>query len=54
MLPGFVDGHMHLLMLGQSLQKADLEQCRSLADIRAAIGSYAASHPSVARFLCRG
>jgi predicted amidohydrolase YtcJ len=53
-LPGFVDGHMHLMLLGQALNKLDLGRCKSLADIRAAIRSYAAAHPDVPRILCRG
>ncbi|CZT44625.1 probable metal-dependent hydrolase with the TIM-barrel fold [Rhynchosporium secalis] len=53
-LPGFIDGHMHLLMMGQSLKKVDLEQCNTLKDIRTTIKSYAASHPDVPRILCRG
>ncbi|KAL7622645.1 hypothetical protein AAE478_008158 [Parahypoxylon ruwenzoriense] len=53
-LPGFIDGHMHLLMLGQSLQKAGLEQCKNLEDIRRTIKEFAASHPSVSRIMCKG
>ncbi|PVH77681.1 amidohydrolase 3 [Cadophora sp. DSE1049] len=53
-LPGFIDGHMHLLMMGQSLKKVDLEACKSLEDIRAAIKTYAVAHPEVPRILCRG
>ncbi|OTA98062.1 hypothetical protein M426DRAFT_326286 [Hypoxylon sp. CI-4A] len=53
-LPGFIDGHMHLLMLGQSLQKAGLEKCKDLQDIRQTIKEFAAAHPSVARILCKG
>ncbi|KAI1134623.1 amidohydrolase family-domain-containing protein [Hypoxylon sp. FL0543] len=53
-LPGFIDGHMHLLMLGQSLQKAGLESCKNLQDIRQTIKEFAAAHPSVARILCKG
>ncbi|KAI1490928.1 amidohydrolase family-domain-containing protein [Biscogniauxia mediterranea] len=53
-LPGFVDGHMHLLMLGQSLQKAGLESCRDLSDIRQAIRAHAAAHPTAARVMCKG
>ncbi len=48
-LPGFIDGHMHLLLLGLSLAKVGLERCRSLDDIRAAIRAYAAAKPSVPR-----
>ncbi|KAH9885339.1 amidohydrolase 3 [Xylariomycetidae sp. FL2044] len=53
-LPGFIDGHMHLLMLGQSLQKAGLEGCRDLSDIRRTIGAFAAAHPSAPRIMCKG
>ncbi|KAK4098590.1 amidohydrolase 3 [Parathielavia hyrcaniae] len=54
LLPGFVDGHMHLMLLGQALNKLDLGRCKSLADIRATIRAYAAAHPHVPRILCRG
>ncbi|KAI1076907.1 amidohydrolase 3 [Whalleya microplaca] len=53
-LPGFIDGHMHLLMLGQSLQKAGLEACKDLEDIRRTIKEYAVAHPSVSRIMCKG
>jgi predicted amidohydrolase YtcJ len=53
-LPGFVDGHMHLVLLGQALNKLDLGKCKSLADIRATIRAYAAAHPDIPRILCRG
>ncbi|OTA56642.1 amidohydrolase 3 [Hypoxylon sp. EC38] len=53
-LPGFIDGHMHFLMLGQSLQKAGLEECKNLHDIRRTIKEFAAAHPSVARIMCKG
>ncbi|KAH9993482.1 amidohydrolase 3 [Xylariaceae sp. FL0662B] len=53
-LPGFIDGHMHLLMLGQSLRKAGLEACKTLEDIRRTIKEYAVAHPSAARIMCKG
>jgi predicted amidohydrolase YtcJ len=53
-LPGFVDGHMHLMLLGQALNKLDLGRCKSLADIRAAIKAYAGANPDMPRILCRG
>ena len=53
-LPGFIDGHMHLMLLGQSLNKLDLGPCKTLADIQAAIRAYAAANPDIARILCRG
>lgn len=53
-LPGFVDGHMHLMLLGQALNKLDLGRCRTLDDIRSTIRAYAAAHPDAPRILCRG
>ncbi|KAJ9151626.1 Amidohydrolase 3 [Coniochaeta hoffmannii] len=53
-LPGFVDGHMHLMLLGQSLQKLDLGACKTLADIQSTIRAYAAANPALPRILCRG
>lgn len=52
-LPGFFDGHLHLLLLGLSLQKVDLGPCRDLADIRATIKQYAAAHPEEPRIMCK-
>ena len=54
LLPGFVDGHMHLMILGQSLNKLDLGKCKSLADIQSTIREYAVANPDVPRILCRG
>ncbi|KZL68565.1 amidohydrolase family protein [Colletotrichum incanum] len=53
-LPGFVDGHMHLLLLGQSLRKLDLVQCKTLEDIRSNIKSYAEANPELPTILCKG
>lgn len=53
-VPGFIDGHMHLLMLGQALTKLSLEECKNLEDIRTAIKSYGRLHPQAPRILCRG
>lgn len=53
-LPGFIDGHVHILNFGLSLQKLDLLPCQSLSEIRQAIAVYAATHPSEPRILCRG
>ncbi|GKT91103.1 amidohydrolase family protein [Colletotrichum tofieldiae] len=53
-LPGFVDGHMHLLLLGQSLRKLDLVQCKNLEDIRSTIQSYAKANPHLPTILCKG
>lgn len=52
-LPGFFDGHLHLLLLGLSLQKVDLGPCKNLDDIRTTIKEYAAAHPEVPRIMCK-
>ncbi|KIX03333.1 uncharacterized protein Z518_06885 [Rhinocladiella mackenziei CBS 650.93] len=52
--PSFIDGHMHLLMFGTSLQKISLEHCRSLEDIQSTIREAARKNPSKSRILCRG
>ncbi len=52
-LPGFIDGHVHLLTLGASLKKAPIEGCKNLEDIRTVIKEYAAAHPDVPRIFCR-
>ncbi|KAJ6000483.1 hypothetical protein N7481_000892 [Penicillium waksmanii] len=52
-LPGFIDGHMHLLLLGQSLRKLDLKHCMSLDDIRSTIHEYAVANPDVPTILCK-
>lgn len=53
-LPGFFDGHIHLLRLGQSLQNVALEECQNLENIRATIKKYAVENPDVARICCKG
>lgn len=53
-LPGFIDAHMHLLMLGQSLHKVDLSGSKDLAEIRARISEYAKDNPQKDRILCMG
>jgi predicted amidohydrolase YtcJ len=53
-MPGFIDAHVHLLQYGMSLRKLDLIACTSLEEIREAIQTYAQSHQSVPRILCRG
>ncbi|GAM35033.1 hypothetical protein TCE0_015r03019 [Talaromyces pinophilus] len=53
-LPGFIDGHMHLLLLGQALQKLDLDGCNDLSEIRERISAYAKQNPHVPRILCKG
>ncbi|KAH8658100.1 amidohydrolase family protein [Xylariales sp. PMI_506] len=52
-IPGFVDGHMHLLMTGEALNKLDVGSCASLEEIRSAVRSYAQANPQLRRVLCR-
>ncbi len=52
-LPGFIDGHMHLLLLGQSLRKLDLQHCKSVDDIKATIKEYAVANPNAPSILCK-
>ncbi|KAI1453307.1 amidohydrolase 3 [Annulohypoxylon moriforme] len=53
-LPGFIDGHIHLLRLGQSLSKAALDHCENLEDVRKAIKEHALANPDEPRILCKG
>ncbi|KAL4876648.1 amidohydrolase 3 [Aspergillus karnatakaensis] len=53
-MPGFIDGHVHILQYGLSLRKVDLIQCSSVEQIRETIKNYAEDHPSVPRILCKG
>ncbi|KIW13199.1 hypothetical protein PV08_08386 [Exophiala spinifera] len=50
--PGFVDGHMHLLMFGSSLQKISLDHCKTLQDIQATIRHAAKQDTTKPRILC--
>ncbi|KAM0264927.1 hypothetical protein ACHAQJ_000443 [Trichoderma viride] len=53
-LPGFIDGHVHALLLGQSLQRLNLEKCQSLQEIRQTISTHATNHANAPRILCGG
>ncbi|KAI2628655.1 amidohydrolase 3 [Hypoxylon sp. NC1633] len=53
-LPGFIDGHIHLLRLGQSLKKAALDHCENEDDVRKAIKDHALANPDEPRVLCKG
>lgn len=53
-LPGFIDAHMHFLMLGQSLHKVDLDHAENLGEIRSRITKYAKENPDKPRILCKG
>lgn len=53
-LPSFIDGHLHILQLGQGIQKVVLDNCKSLADIKAAIKKRAVEDPDARRIFCKG
>ncbi|TQV92405.1 hypothetical protein V2A60_007097 [Cordyceps javanica] len=53
-LPGFVDGHMHLCQTGAGLQKLNIRPSKNLGEIQAAIRAWAAEHPDLPRILCQG
>ena len=40
LMPGFVDGHSHMGMMGLSLRECDLTECRSFDDILDAISDF--------------
>ncbi|KAI0145471.1 amidohydrolase family protein [Xylariaceae sp. FL1272] len=52
-LPGFIDGHMHLLLLGQSLQKCSLLECKNIEDIRKTIKDFAVANPKRRRIFVK-
>jgi len=52
--PGFIDGHMHILLFGGSLVAIDLERCKNLDDIRKTIREGAAARPDAQRLICQG
>ena len=50
-LPGFVDGHAHLSLTGDSLLKAQLRGCADLDAIGRELRAWAAAHPDEPRVL---
>ncbi|MGG7104691.1 amidohydrolase [Rhodococcus sp. 24CO] len=52
-LPGFVDAHTHLIMMGFSLQKLDLLDATSVADIQTSIRTFSEANPDAPRLLGR-
>ncbi|KAK4941048.1 hypothetical protein LTR10_018969 [Elasticomyces elasticus] len=53
-LPGFIDSHCHISMLGLALGKLDVKHCKNIDDIRGLIKDYARANPSLKLILCRG
>ena len=51
MLPGFVDGHAHLLMSGGALLQAQLRSCESLDHIAEALVQWRKRNPTAERVL---
>lgn len=53
-LPGFVDGHAHIINTGESAQHVDLWSTTSLDDIQRTIADFAAAHPEMPRIRAHG
>ncbi|WP_456503438.1 amidohydrolase [Arthrobacter sp. UYCu723] len=53
-LPGFVDAHTHLLMMGQAVQKVALRDASDLAHIQQRLREAAAENPQAPRILGAG
>lgn len=53
-LPGFVDGHAHVINTGEAAQHVDLWSATSLDDIQQAIAAHAAAHPELPRIRAHG
>lgn len=51
LLPGFVDGHVHVAMTGASMLKAQLQGAGSLEEIQRRVADWAAAHPDAPRVL---
>ncbi|KAJ9479467.1 Amidohydro_3 domain-containing protein [Pseudozyma hubeiensis] len=50
-VPGFIDGHTHLLNFGQSLDKVDVGKCKNLEQIQQKIKEAAQAKPEAPRIL---
>lgn len=53
-LPGFVDGHAHVVGTGEAAAQVDLWGANSLAEIQRRIGRWAQEHPEAPRVLANG
>ncbi|GAA5126693.1 amidohydrolase [Haloechinothrix salitolerans] len=53
-LPGFVDGHAHVVMAGEAQLKAHLTDAASLAEIQRRVAAWAEANPDAPRVLGRG
>lgn len=52
--PGFIDGHMHILLFGSSLLAINIEQCQNLEDIRQTVLKGARAQPNAQRLFVQG
>jgi predicted amidohydrolase YtcJ len=52
-MPGFIDAHTHVLMMGQSLQKVDLIDAVDVADIQERLRAARAANPDATRLFGR-
>lgn len=50
-LPGFIDAHTHLLMLGDALAQLELADAKDVAEIQDRLRGFAAEHPDAPRLL---
>lgn len=44
-IPGLNDSHMHLLMVGRAMERADITGCRSIDELVERVRAFAAAHP---------
>ena len=52
--PGFIDGHMHLLVFGTSLHKISIAHCKTLSEIQDTVRHAAKEDQLSPRLLCKG
>ncbi len=53
-LPGFIDGHAHVLPTGQAAEEVNLVSAPDLPEIQRRLAAWAGSHPGQGRVLARG
>lgn len=53
-LPGFVDGHSHIVMTGEAAQQVDLWGANTIAEMQARIGAWADANPDAPRVFAQG
>jgi len=53
-MPGFIDGHCHLVSLGNALRSVDLTGCRSIEEMKKRVAEKVAKEPAGSWILGRG